>query len=73
MTNDEILLKNFGLNIKIYRCKQKISQDTLAKQIGFSKSYISNVELGKHSISFVNATIIANALNKKLSDMIKEH
>ena len=73
MINDKILLKNFGLNLNIYRSQLKLSQDYIAEKTGFSKSYVSNVELGKHNLSFVSAVQFACVLNKELSDMIKEH
>ena len=71
MTYDETILKNFGLNLKIYRSQQNVSQEYISKKTGLSKSFISNVEQGKHNLSFLSALKFANALNKNLSDMIK--
>ena len=69
---DKKILENFGLNFKLYRNKLKLTQDDIVDKTGFSKSYVSNVECAKHSISLVNAKKIADLLGKSLDDMIKE-
>ena len=53
--DEQKILENFGLNLKYYRSKAKLSQDDLVELTGFSKSYISNIETAKHNISLVNA------------------
>lgn len=70
--DEQKILENFGLNIKICRQKRKMSQDDLVDITNFSKPYISNIELGKHSISLVNALKIANVFGKTIEEMIKE-
>ncbi len=49
------LLTTFGLNLKMQRLKQKLSQEELAEALNFSTVYVSNVECGKHNISLINA------------------
>jgi transcriptional regulator with XRE-family HTH domain len=68
--NEQKILENFGLNFKHYRNKAKMSQDDIVELTGFSKSYISNVERGKHNISLVNAIKFANTVNKTIDEMI---
>ncbi len=70
--DEQKILENFGLNLKYYRSKAKLSQDDLVELTGFSKSYISNIETAKHNISLVNALKFAKVVNKTIEDMIKE-
>jgi len=70
--DEQKILDNFGLNLKLYRNKFKMSQEDVVEATGFSKSYISNVESGKHSLSLVNAIKFAQVFNKTVNDMIKE-
>lgn len=53
--DDKTLLKSFGFNLKIERMKLKKSQEEIAEALNFSTVYVSNIESGKHNISFVNA------------------
>ena len=70
--NEQKILKNFGINFKHYRNKAKMSQDSIAEITGFSKSYISNVENGKHNISLVNAVKLAKTVNKSVDELIQD-
>ncbi len=70
--DEQKILENFGFHFKLYRTKLKLTQDDIVEMTGFSKSYISNVEGAKHSISLVNALILAGIVNKKIEDMIKD-
>jgi len=53
----------FGQNVKKYRLKQNLSQEDLAELSGMHRTYISDIERGKRSISLKNIEKIANALN----------
>lgn len=68
--DEKELLKIFGLNLKIERHKQKISQEQIANLTGFSLAYISNVENAKHKISLTNAYILSKSINKTLDEML---
>jgi len=70
--DEKTILENFGLNLKMYRHKLKMSQDDVAEKTGFSTPYISNVESGKHNISLVNAIKFAEIFDKKIEDFLKE-
>jgi transcriptional regulator with XRE-family HTH domain len=70
--DEQKILENFGINFKHYRNKAKMSQDDIVNLTGFSKSYISNVESAKHSISLINAVKLANIFNKTIDEMIRE-
>lgn len=56
MTNEKSSINVvFGKNVKLYRKKRKMTQDTLAERIGVSSKYISNIECG---VSFPSSSII---------------
>lgn len=70
--DEQEILKNFGLNFKHYRTKAKLTQDNIVEMTDFSKSYVSNVETGKHNLSLVNALKFASIVNKTIEEMIKD-
>lgn len=65
------VLNDFGFNFKMERMRQKLTQDDVAERTEFSKSYISNIENGRHDLSMVNALILAKVLGKTIEDLIK--
>ena len=70
--DEQKILQNFGFNFKVHRTKLRMSQDDIVEKTGFSKAYISNIENGKHSISLVNALILANIVGKTIEEMLIE-
>lgn len=70
--DEQKILENFGLNLKYYRSKAKMSQDDIVEITGFSKAYISSVENAKFSISLVNAMRLAEIFGKTVDEMTKE-
>ena len=70
--DEQEILNNFGINFKHYRTKARLTQDNVVDLTGFSKAYISNVELGKHNVSLVNALKFASIVNKTIEEMIKD-
>ncbi len=70
--DDEILLKIFGLNIKLERIKLGLTQEEVAENLDFSSVYISNVESGKHKISLTNAYKFASFYKKSLDYLLTE-
>lgn len=63
-------MNDFGFNFKMERMRLKLTQEDIVDKTEFSKSYISNVENGRHDISMVNALILAKALGKTIEDLI---
>ncbi len=59
MTAPELI----GKNIRAYREKQGLSQETFADVAGLHRTYITQIEQGKRNISIVNIFKIAKALN----------
>jgi len=70
--NEQKILETFGFNFKMYRTKLKLSQDDIINKTGFSQSYISNVENGKHNLSLINALKLSDAVGKNIESMLKE-
>lgn len=69
--DEQNILEKFGFNFKIERMRLKLSQDKVADLTEFSKTYISNVEQGKHSLSLINALKFAKVVNKTIEELIK--
>lgn len=61
---------NFSEMIKSARSKAGVSYRKLSEQTGISHSHIRDIEMGKHSPSFDNAVILANALDINIEDVI---
>ncbi|MBP3847202.1 helix-turn-helix transcriptional regulator [bacterium] len=70
--DEQKILETFGLNFKMYRTKMKLSQDDIIEKTGFSQSYISNIENGKHNLSLINALKLSDAVGKNIESMLKE-
>lgn len=70
--DEQNILEKFGFNFKVERMRLKLSQDNVADLTEFSKTYISNVEKGKHNISLVNALKFANVVNKSIEELIQQ-
>ena len=68
--DEQKLLETFGFNLKMARMRLKLTQDDMADITNFSKSYISNVECGRHSLSLVNALIFAKAVNVDITKLL---
>ncbi len=57
------IIKVFGTNVRKYRTGNKISQEKFAELCGLHRTYISDIECFRRSISLENIQKIANALN----------
>ncbi len=69
MKNEETL-KQLGLNIKEKRNQLGISQEQLAFQCGFDRTYISLIERGKRNPSFINLLKLSKGLNTRIEDIV---
>lgn len=56
------IIKVFGTNVRNYRTAKKISQEKFAELCGLHRTYISDIECFRRSISLDNIQKIANAL-----------
>jgi transcriptional regulator with XRE-family HTH domain len=69
--SDQDLLNLFGNNLRTQREKKELSQEQVAYQAGFSRSYYTEVETGKRNISLLNILKIASLLQIELTDLIE--
>src|SRR4051812_25752890 len=56
--------------IKLLRATRGWSQETLAELCGFSRSYIANIETGKHNLSLDNLERIAQAFEIPIAELL---
>ena len=56
------IIKVFGTNVRKYRSEQNISQEKFAELCGLHRTYISDIECFRRSISLDNIQKIADAL-----------
>jgi transcriptional regulator with XRE-family HTH domain len=66
------ILKVFGTNLRKYREEKNISQEKFAELTGLHRTYISDIERFKRSISLGNVQKIADALEIEAYLLFKE-
>lgn len=59
-----------GLNIKLARVKENLTQEQLAERADISSSYVSAIERGKQSVSLEYMNRIAEALNVSVTELL---
>lgn len=69
--SEQKLLQLFGSNLRKIREEKKMSQEQVAYEADFSRSYYTEVETGKRNISLLNMLKIASLLQVELNDIIK--
>lgn len=69
MTNSTIDI--FRNNLKYYRNKKGMTQDTLSEISGISSDYLSEIERGKRTPSFKRMLSIAQALDIEVYKLFK--
>jgi len=62
-------LENLGKKVRQRRTELGLSQEQLAFNCGFDRTYISLVERGKRNISFSNLTTLAKGLKTTISTL----
>lgn len=65
------LLIQFGANVRGRRQAMGLSQEALAASCGLDRTYISGIERGKRNVSLINISVIANALEVSISDLME--
>ncbi len=66
------IIKVFGTNVRKYRTIKKISQEKFAELCGLHRTYISDIECFRRSISLENIQKIADALEIETYLLFKE-
>lgn len=61
--------KRFGQRVKHLRQQRKLTQIELADALGFSRSYLAEVETGKRNPSLDNVKAIADGLRVSMSKL----
>ena len=64
-----MVMKEFGENLRKIREEQKISQSQLAEQIGTTQQYVSRLESGKHIPSLYFFLLILRALDVSFEEL----
>lgn len=64
--------RKLGIRIQQYRIDNKMTQDELAKAIGSTQMYISDLENGHYSPQFNTIYSIAKTLNISLDSLIAD-
>jgi transcriptional regulator with XRE-family HTH domain len=66
---DEVVLKQFGINLRRLRLAKGLSQDQLGLKADISKNQIGNIERGEVNITLITATAISKALEIPTKDL----
>ena len=66
------IIKVFGDNLKKYRIKLGVSQESFAEKCGMHRTYISAIECYRRSISLENIQRIADSLGIKTYKLFLE-
>lgn len=68
---DKQLLKQFGTRIRELRQERGLSQEQLAEQTGFHRTYIGMVERGERNLSLSNIAVFAHAFELSISHLLR--
>ncbi len=66
------IIKVFGINVRKYRTEKKLSQEKFAELCGLHRTYISDIECFRRSISLDNIQKIAEALETETYKLFLE-
>ena len=72
MESKHEILNLFGENVRKYRRLLNISQEELAHRADLHRTYIGMIERAEKNITLVNIEKIANALEVKIEDLLKQ-
>ncbi len=70
MTNKDTILKNFGSKLREARLAKGLSQEALALELDFDRTYIGLLERGKRNPSLITIYKIVNRLEVDLSEIM---
>lgn len=65
------IVTQFGAALRERRLEAGLTQSELAAAAGLSRSYLSEVECGRESLSLERAAKLADALECRLADLLK--
>ena len=64
--------KQIGLNIRVIRTRRELTQDELGDLVEMKRSYLSEIENGKHNLSLTTMLRLAKALKCQLADIVAD-
>ena len=65
------LRQRFAHNLRRVRLEKGLSQEALADLAGLHRTYIGSIERGERNISIDNIERLANALDCKVTELLK--
>jgi transcriptional regulator with XRE-family HTH domain len=68
---DKQLLQQFGTRIRELRTARGLSQERLADETGFHRTYIGMVERGERNLSLSNLGVFAKSFNMSISELLR--
>ena len=68
----DTVARQFGLIVRRHRTAMNMSQETLAAEASCHPTYVSLLERGKRNPSLDTMLRIADALNTRASDLVRE-
>jgi transcriptional regulator with XRE-family HTH domain len=63
------ILKDFGNTIRHFRNLKSLSQEQLAEETGFHRTYIGQIERGERKPALKNIEFFANAFNLTIEEL----
>ena len=64
--------RRFGARLRTMRCARDLTQQSMALRFGIDRSFISDVERGRKSVSLVTLEILAIGLGVTLSELLAD-
>jgi transcriptional regulator with XRE-family HTH domain len=64
--------RRFGARLRELRASRKLTQVDMARRFGIDRSFISDVERGRKSISLVTLDVLALGLGVSISELLRE-
>ncbi len=71
MIDYQDVLRIIGLNFRVERVKQKLSQERFAEIAGVHTNYIGKIERGEQNITIKTLIELVNSLNISVVDVLK--
>lgn len=64
------LLDNLARNVRDLRLKNRLSQEQLAEQCGFHRTYIGSIERGERNATLSTLEVLSDTLNVSIAQLI---
>lgn len=62
--------QRFGVKLRALRASRNMTQQTMARRFGIDRSFISDLERGRKSISLVTLEVLALGLGVSISELL---